>query len=145
MTFVWTTLKDTVRVLKFWLNSILFLKWSENRTDTLEVLSLLVIIKNWIWSFPHDNFFRWVIPMTSSIFDSNMVCKNTRRCLTPKPLILLNFGLEEYFISPNTEKVISSFCPEYNRKVRKLSIWFKEGKMSPVDLDDIFPSDFRST
>ena len=149
---------NIVRVLKFWVNSIIYLKWPENRTVTLEVLFLLVIIKYWIWSFLSDNFFRCVIPMTSSISDSNKVCKthedvSRRRCLTPKMShedvsrrrCLFNFWFEEYFILSNTEKVISYFFPKCYRKVRKLSIWLKQGKMSPVDFDDLFRSVFRST
>ena len=41
-------IKDTVRILKFRPNSVLFIKWPENRTDTFEVISLIIIIKYWI-------------------------------------------------------------------------------------------------
>ena len=83
--------KDTVRVLIFWKNSLLFLKWSQNQIDAPKWISLFIFIKYWVWTFTFKTSRWWVIPMTSSIPDSKRVSKSTVRSIFRSWLIFSFF------------------------------------------------------
>ena len=50
-------LKDTIRILKFWPNSVFSFKWPQNLTDMFLLISLSIIVKHLIQSYESKNFF----------------------------------------------------------------------------------------